>query len=694
MATGGTTIYTSEDDHDEIEESDLPCVKYCDACKYDGSHEEATRFCVQCTEYLCELCFRVHGKSKTTRNHTLLKQDEMPANKEAFEIINKLTKCDVHPLHDFVYECVEHNSFICGLCLSETHRKCENIFYLSACTENDNAVLSMFYDKKDQLHVLTPETDCSAQEIGNRVKTVEEEVKSWGEELKHKIDVLRDKLLEEIKDVMKSETEKNTEAHSGSKQIRTNIEKGKQLFDTVQAYGTKQQIAIVIKHTKHLKENIAKDISNFNRRKSLLTLTLTKDSSLQEINSIGKVQLLSLAENEHASCGSDALTNEEDTSTAGDTQPVHATENSMTTSLQDVPPEPQRQPTVAKTDRETSDVLGEITSTPLAKPPIENECQNNAKISLTMVSASKTTTPPHSSLPFGFPKCYAPLINRCFGQCSMIHNIRTSTDKNVCEISSIRLLGNGNIVLADISNSKIKMFSNMFDYLGEVRLPGQPIGMCILHDEVYVCCQNMNMIFHFAFNGNTLSSNLRSYATTHQPNSVSEMDSMLLILFGNYRFDNNGNVNIQIRYGSSVPSSIHSNIAYDSSKRELECIENAKIIYSLQSNEIILAEYDRVSCYNISQDQNKISKRRWYYQPHGTSILEGAQGLTKDSEGNVYVCGYNSNNVHQVSSQNYRMNQVVVPYIERPVSVCVDEENDRLLVGCEEDDYVHSYSMM
>jgi len=148
----------------------------------------------------------------------------------------------------------------------------------------------------------------------------------------------------------------------------------------------------------------------------------------------------------------------------------------------------------------------------------------------------------------------------------------------------------------------------------------------------------MNMIFHLAFNGNTLSSNLRSYATTHQPNSVSEMDSKLLILFGKYRFDNNGNVNIQIRNSSSVPSSIYSNIAYDSSKCELGYIKKAKIIYSLQSTEVLLAEDDRVSCYNISQKQCRISERRWYYKPHGTSILEGALGLTEDSEGNVCTC--------------------------------------------------------
>jgi len=686
MATGGTTRYTSEDVHDDIQQRDLPVVKYCDSCRYDGTQEEASGFCVQCTEYLCEVCFRVHGKSKTTRNHILLKQDEMPADKEAFETINKLTKCDVHPHHDFAYECVEHNSFICALCLSDTHRKCEGIIDLSACTAIDDAGLSMFYDKKDQLHVLTSETDCSAQEIGNRVKTVEEEVKSWGEELKQKIDVLRDKLLEEIKDVMNSETEKNTESHSGSKQFKTDIEKGKHLFDTVKAYGTKQQIAIVIKHTKHLKENIAKDISNFKRSKSLLTLTLTKDLSLQEINSIGKVQLLSLSEDEHASCGSDALSNEENTSTVSDTNTVHATENATSTSLQDVPQEPQRQLTVAENNRETSDVYCEISSTPLSAPKIKNECRNDAK-----ASAAITTPLPQSCLPFGFPKSYAPLIDRCFGQCSMIHNVRTSTDKTLCVVTSIIRLGNGHIVLADNANFKIKMFSNKFDFLDEVQLPGSPLDMCNINDEIYVCCYQIKRIFHIAVEGNTLSSNLRSYATRRQPLSVSTIDSEVVILFGNVSSGKVVDVNIEIREGSSI----RTNVSYPTSNYNFDHLNDATMfLHTLNSNEILLSENDRVSCYEIDRYQEEVSNRLWYYKSHRENILEGALGLTIDSEDNVYVCGYNSNNVHQVSSQNYRMNQVVVPYIERPLSVCVHEENDRLLVGCEKDDYVHSYSMM
>jgi len=598
MATGGTKIYTSEDVHDEIKESDLHCVKYCDACKYDGSHEEATGFCVQCAEYLCELCFRGHRKNKTTRKHTLLNQDEMPANKDTFETINKLTKCNVHPHHDYAYECVEHKSFICVVCLSETHRKCDDILDLSACREIDQAHLRMCAEIQEQLEDLTSKTECSAKEIGNKVKKVEGEIMSFGAQLKQNIDVLTDKLMAEIKDVINAEIENNIEARGDCKQIQTNIETGIQLLETIKAYGTKQQIAILARHTKSMHENITNEISKFNVKKQQFTLTFSKDSTLQETKSIGKVQLLALADDD-TTCDSDALTNEDFT--------------------------------------------------------------------------------------------YTPLIDRCFRQCSMIHNVRSRSDKSVCSVSSIRLLKNGHIVLADCANLKIKLFSNKFDYIDDIQLPKQPIDMCNIDNEIYVCCENMKRIYHIVVKGNKLFLHMRSYVTGKQPICVSEFDSELIVLFGKHKLGEGGNVNIENRNGCSI----RSRITYDSSDKDLKGIKDAKKIISLKSTKILLTENDRVTCYEIDQTKCKIVKRRWYYRiSYGKNILEGALGLTKDSEGNVYVCGYNSNNVHQVSSHNFCMNQVVVPYIERPVSVCVDEQNDRLLVGCEEDDYVHSYSIM
>ncbi|WAR05354.1 hypothetical protein MAR_020723 [Mya arenaria] len=53
---------------------------FCEACQYDDSFEEATGFCVTCSEYLCQTCCRDHKRNKVTRIHSLLKNDDIPSD--------------------------------------------------------------------------------------------------------------------------------------------------------------------------------------------------------------------------------------------------------------------------------------------------------------------------------------------------------------------------------------------------------------------------------------------------------------------------------------------------------------------------------------------------------------------------------------------------------------------------------------
>ena len=62
-------------------------------------------------------------------------------------------------------------------------------------------------------------------------------------------------------------------------------------------------------------------------------------------------------------------------------------------------------------------------------------------------------------------------------------------------------------------------------------------------------------------------------------------------------------MNIEIRNGGSI----RTRITYDSSDKDLK---DAKKIISLQLTEILLAENNRVTCYEIDQNRCKIVKRR------------------------------------------------------------------------------------
>lgn len=51
---------------------------HCDPCKTVGEHAIAKGFCTNCEDYLCEICFKCHSRSKTSRHHALLDKYNMP----------------------------------------------------------------------------------------------------------------------------------------------------------------------------------------------------------------------------------------------------------------------------------------------------------------------------------------------------------------------------------------------------------------------------------------------------------------------------------------------------------------------------------------------------------------------------------------------------------------------------------------
>ena len=53
---------------------DIPEIQgnMCDGCSRENEQTEATSYCENCTEYLCNACFKAHRKNKASSSHTLI----------------------------------------------------------------------------------------------------------------------------------------------------------------------------------------------------------------------------------------------------------------------------------------------------------------------------------------------------------------------------------------------------------------------------------------------------------------------------------------------------------------------------------------------------------------------------------------------------------------------------------------------
>jgi DNA-binding beta-propeller fold protein YncE len=74
--------------------------------------------------------------------------------------------------------------------------------------------------------------------------------------------------------------------------------------------------------------------------------------------------------------------------------------------------------------------------------------------------------------------------------------------------------------------------------------------------------------------------------------------------------------------------------------------------------------------------------KTWCYR---SDLLKYPQGITVDSKSNIYVTGYESNNVVVISPDGERAKQLlcISDGINNPRAICYDEDRNRLLVANE-----------
>ena len=102
---------------------------------FEGKQLDATKYCCDCEELLCASCHAVHGKFKANRHHRIVDKNDRAASHDDtgdMNVVNEM--CKDHPSEPIKYECVPHESLICGHCVVREHREC-NVTILSKVTK-------------------------------------------------------------------------------------------------------------------------------------------------------------------------------------------------------------------------------------------------------------------------------------------------------------------------------------------------------------------------------------------------------------------------------------------------------------------------------------------------------------------------------------------------------------------------------
>ncbi|XP_021345505.1 transcription intermediary factor 1-beta-like [Mizuhopecten yessoensis] len=233
--------------------------------------------------------------------------------------------------------------------------------------------------------------------------------------------------------------------------------------------------------------------------------------------------------------------------------------------------------------------------------------------------------------------------------------IKSTSDGNDCKAFGVVYLPFNQIVVSDLRNKKLKLFTDKGQYLDEMTIYGSPNDMCLVND-------------------NTVAVAVRSPGGVHivkVENSKMSLSSEICLP------DDKGCQGITHINGRFV-------VCTDTKEAEVYSVTQdgtAELLYQYNGKCYFLShdptnEDILVSCHISTQGKVVLSrlsadKRRKNVMQRG--VVSSAAGVIVDREGNIYVCGFASNNVVQMSGDGTHVRELLTSSdgIKRPFAVAV-----------------------
>ncbi|XP_053391493.1 uncharacterized protein LOC128554263 [Mercenaria mercenaria] len=138
-----------------VDEKKKILSKQCDTCE----GEEASRYCQECDEYLCSSCLSIHGKRKATKSHKPVQVDYKNFSAHLTESKN-CEVCALNGKSDIAFNyCKKCEEFLCTKC-TDLHKKSKATKSHSPVSIADLAI----HAKQSEFHLCEP---CSRSDTEN-----------------------------------------------------------------------------------------------------------------------------------------------------------------------------------------------------------------------------------------------------------------------------------------------------------------------------------------------------------------------------------------------------------------------------------------------------------------------------------------------------------------------------------------------
>ena len=195
--------------------------KTCEICiRALGLHH-----CIQCDQVFCDVCKKLHLRSRISRNHTFLSGSNIKTQQ-------KTGGCTDHK-EDFIYLCKDCDQLICRLCVKKAHKK-HAVVNIKDSNKEVQAEISPYLNSK------VNNVRLSAKLIEERTKTYKPEVEetvrdiiTHGNLIKEIVDEKVDSLIKALRERESIELQSLSKAHTDCKDVLEEATRYLQIYQDV-----------------------------------------------------------------------------------------------------------------------------------------------------------------------------------------------------------------------------------------------------------------------------------------------------------------------------------------------------------------------------------------------------------------------------------------------------------------------------
>ena len=173
--------------------------KECSPCEYDGVVKKAKYFCTECQEYMCQSCETLHKRFKGTKTHTVSLCGDTKTETKEDDCSTVACSCQ---RNDVDIYCKYHNEVFCSDCKIIKHRQCQtrpvDTFIADLDTSFDAEAIEYANEVKCMLENQVTKCKERLEQIDTDTNNQKEDVLLFADELKKKVDTLKESSIEEL----------------------------------------------------------------------------------------------------------------------------------------------------------------------------------------------------------------------------------------------------------------------------------------------------------------------------------------------------------------------------------------------------------------------------------------------------------------------------------------------------------------